>query len=142
MALPDIVPSSRSFDTGTERIARFQWRLGGSTRRHYGQYVQEAGFNLVFENIDDQFARMFLEEYDFLGNLSPVSFPAGFTAGMGNPELIASLEPWFFSDPPLVESIFPNVSTVTVSFRADFLGSDSVGSGMTMFSGSTFCTVS
>lgn len=141
MALPNIAPSDRGFDPGTEYVADRQWREGGSTRRHYGQEVEGQLLRLVFENIDDAIAAQFLAEYEQAGPLLPVSLPEAFTAGMDQSlkdAIALSGGEWFFSDAPDVRSVKPGVSTVQASFSLDVNSASAVG-GNTEPGGATFC---
>ncbi len=115
MAFPSAVPSSRSFTDGFFRIARSQFRLGGSTRKAYGQNLQEIRLSLEFQNVDDAIAKQFVDEYNASqGNLQAVELPDALLAGIGayKTQITSVSGQWFIENPMIVESVFPNVSTV------------------------------
>lgn len=123
MAYPDIRPSSRKFDPGNWPVKTYNSQNGTEVRLLYGSKRYNLKLALIYKNISDANAEMFLDHYNevygtyrtfdvtaanrtetlagWTGNRDALSPPAGVN--------------WRYEKPPEVVSVRPGISTVNVS---------------------------
>ena len=128
ITFPNIEPTSRSFTAPRWPTSGMTTQSGVTTRRLWGSRPSQAQLSLSFDNITDDNAALILQAYnDAKGASIDLALPSViFNGASGN--LISWLNTsatgagmkWFFSEqPPAVESIAPNRSSVSLTLIAE-----------------------
>lgn len=115
------VPSSRSFSAGDFAVRQYKALSGAEIRIRYGNLRLESTLELVYENITDANAKLFLDGYNStFGTFNAFTLPNTHSVFNGWASDKAALNSasntrWRYSGPPEVESVIPGRSTVRVS---------------------------
>jgi len=128
VTFPNIEPTSRSFTAPKWPTSGLTTQSGVTTRRLWGSRPSQAQLSLTFTNITDDNAALIMAAYhDAKGATTDLSLPSvifngasGNLTGWLNTASTGAGMKWFFSEePPSVESVAPNRSTVTVRLVAE-----------------------
>ena len=118
---PDIAPSSRQYEPGNWAVRNYNSMSGAEIRLRYGDKRFNAKLTLQYQNIADTDADDFLAHYEEqFGTYKAFTLPGtvsqGVTAGWTGSTYIPNQTTMKFrySGPPVVDSIRPGVSTVSV----------------------------
>jgi len=117
MAFPALEPTSRSFTPGSPGQDVFTAASGIETRIVFGAVAVGHVLELNYSNISGSEASSF--ELHFLqmrGSFEYFSLPNQTLAGMNQPYL--SINRWRYASPPQIESVKPDVQSVSVSLVA------------------------
>lgn len=125
MTYPTIAPTSRQFSYGDWPVKKFQSQNGAEVRILYGNRRVGHELSLTYENIPDATAEQFLRHFESTkGTYETFTFPQPITSHLGKGWKGAEIfnagvgVQWRYKDGPQVTSIYPGVSTVSVSFIA------------------------
>jgi hypothetical protein len=116
-------PTSRSYRPGKFPQIAFEALNGATTMIRYGQKPYNAELTLTFANITDFDALRIVNHYEErMANFSSVTFDrtsglAGLSSELSEQvsESASGLR-WRYAEPPQVESVYPDISTVTCTF--------------------------
>jgi len=127
MAFPNIKPTTRSFTMGDYPSKTYRSLSGTIFKRAFGNKQTGYTLDLTFKNVGDAaelrthagFAKQIIDHYnDVDGTFSSFTLPARVFEGMDNDfrDLIRSPSNinWRYAEPPKVQSVKANMSTVTV----------------------------
>ena len=120
---PAFTPSSRAFDSGDFPVKAFQSQDGAEFRILYGDKRVGMTLKLTYSNIPDNDASEFVDHYhDMQGTYQQFSIGEGTKKGWtGGAEYIDAVSwgsLWRYENAPQLESIYPGVSSVTVTLKA------------------------
>ncbi len=124
MAYPsDISPSGRSYSAGNYPSKAYQAQDGAEVRILYGNKRVGASLQLVYSNITDTSAQLFLDHYDQMKGTFEQFTLSGkvVTSGWsGSPDGLNAPEgtSWRYAGAPQLQSIYPGRSSVTVDLVA------------------------
>ena len=128
VTFPSIEPTSRSFVAPRWPTSGLTTQSGVTTRRLWGSRPSQAQLSLSFTNITDDNAALILEAYnDAKGATTDLALPSvifngasGNLTGWLNTASTGAGMKWFFSEePPAVESVAPNRSSVRITLVAE-----------------------
>ena len=116
-------PTSRSYRPGKFPQIQFEALNGATTAIRYGSRPFNAQLTLTFANIDDTDAARIVDHYEErMATFSNVTFSVetglaglGLNLALQISESASGLT-WRYAEPPQVESVYPNISTVTCTF--------------------------
>ena len=119
---PQITPSSRTYRPGRQPETVFQAQNGATTVIAFGSRFVDAELDMEFRNITDEVANQILEHYQTVRGDDYVVF--GENRGLGgiSENLRNSMQTgrdilrYRYKQPPEIQSVYPGVSTVRVSF--------------------------
>ena len=123
-----LVPTSRTFTPGNYAVKTFAAINGVEHRLLYGNVRTQMTMSLTFANITDEDAAKIMNHFDemkgtFLAFVLAVA-DTGVKGGWGAAgdedddfRLSANGGGWRYDDIPRMESIYPGISTVTVTLR-------------------------
>ena len=116
-AFPALTPSARQVTQGQYAVKRFTSIAGTGMSRAYGSQPFNAELDLKFDNVSDLDALKIYEEYNNArGTFDDLSLPEEIWGGM-EPDLKTLLLGsylWRFSQQPVIASVRPGVSSITV----------------------------
>tara|TARA_R100000951_G_scaffold61843_2_gene51936 strand:+ start:692 stop:1081 length:390 start_codon:yes stop_codon:yes gene_type:complete len=121
MAFPELVPTSRSFESGDYPIKTYKAQNGAETRILYGSNRTNMKLSLSYTNITDANAELFLDHYDEMkGTFTTFGISRDFTkkGWEGNRDAIGaeiSGNSYRYEGPPQMTQVRPGISTVTVN---------------------------
>lgn len=123
MSFPALVPSSRQFDAGDFAVKKFNAQDGAEFRILYGDKRVGMTMKLGYQNIPDAQAELFLDHYhEMQGTFQQFSIgPMARGGWAGNLDAIGAVtwgSLWRYDGPPQIDSVYPGVSTVSVSLKA------------------------
>lgn len=126
MTYPTIAPTSRQFNYGDWPVKKFQSQNGAEVRILYGDRRVGHTLSLTYKNIPDTTAELFLRHFESMkGTYETFVFPQPITSHLGNgwkgdPDIFKAGGgvQWRYKESPQVVSVYPGVSTVSVSFIA------------------------
>ena len=128
-SFPALVPTGRSYTPGVFPEQQFQSQNGSVIRVQYGNQRYSSSLSLTFANITDASAASILENYvAVMGDDKYVVFTDSNVAAGVSTVLVPwiqetnSLLRWKYASPPSVESIKPELSTVTCEFIGELEG--------------------
>jgi len=128
ITFPSIEPTSRSFTAPRWPTSGLTTQSGVTTRRLWGSRPSQAQLQLQFNNVSDDNAALIVQAYhDAKGATTDLSLPAiifngasGNLTGWLNTASTGAGMKWFFAEePPTVESVAPNRSSVRVNLVAE-----------------------
>lgn len=128
ITFPSIEPTSRGFTAPRWPTSGITTQSGVTTRRLWGSRPSQAKLSLSFDNITDDNAALIVQAYnDAKGATTDLSLPAiifngasGNLTGWLNTASTGAGMKWFFAEePPTVESVAPNRSSVRVNLIAE-----------------------
>lgn len=119
-----LVPSARSFSPGNYAVKSFAAMNGVEHRLLYGNVRTQMTLSLTFSNITDKEAASILSHYDeMVGTFLTFALPAGDQGVKGGWQANDDFKMnsngggWRYDAPPQMQSVYPGVSTVTVTLR-------------------------
>ena len=131
MEFPQIAPTSRNFSYGDYPVKATNMMNGFETRILFGNMRFNAELQLQYANIADAEAAKFLQHFDNVtgtfeqfnigasGNPSATAGPKkGATAELGRQIPGQGAGTWRYKEPPQVTSVYPGVSSVSVTLIA------------------------
>lgn len=123
MAFPTLVPSSRVFDPGDFANKKYSAQDGAEFRILYGDKRVGMTLQLSYQNITDAQAELFLDHYHSMqGTFQQFEINPQVKGGWaGSSSAIGAVmwgSMWRYDKPPQIDSVYPGVSTVTVSLKA------------------------
>lgn len=128
VAFPSVEPTSRSFTAPRWPTSGLTTQSGVTTRRLWGSRPTQAELQLQFSNITDDNAALIVKAYnDAKGATTDLTLPPAIFNG-ASADLKGWLDTtstgagmlWFFTEePPTVESVAPNRSSVRVNLVAE-----------------------
>lgn len=128
VTFPNIEPTSRNFVAPRWPTTGLTTQSGVTTRRLWGSRPSQAQLQLQFNNISDDNAALIIEAYnDAKGAITDLNLPLVIFNGASD-NLRGWLDTtstgagmlWFFAEqPPTVESVAPNRSSVRVNLVAE-----------------------
>jgi len=124
VAFPALIPSGRRYSPGQYPQAEFKALNGATTTLRYGNRRFDAELDLTFQNITDVQAASVLKLYeDTMVADDWVTFTAADVAGGASTELANYIREvggsnlrWRFAEPPGVDSVLPDMSTLQCKF--------------------------
>lgn len=128
ITFPSIEPTSRSFTAPRWPTSGLTTQSGVTTRRLWGSRPSQAQLQLQFSNVSDDNAALIVQAYhDAKGATTDLTLPAiifngasGNLTGWLNTASTGAGMKWFFAEePPTVESVAPNRSSVRVNLVAE-----------------------
>ena len=117
MTFPALAPSSRQYDPGNWPVKTYNSVSGVEIRLRYGDKRFNAKLTLQYQNIPDTSADDFLAHYESqFGTYKAFTLPAAVVSGWTGSTYIPNQTTMKFrySGPPVVDSVRPGVSTVSV----------------------------
>lgn len=126
MDFPDIAPSSRSYDDGDWPIKTHVSLDGYTTRILYGSKQTGMTLGLEYSNLPDTQSRLFLEHFrQQKGTFMWFQFPAynwgpqkGWDGENADFGVSSRGNKWRYAGPPKIKSVYPGVSSVSISLVA------------------------
>lgn len=119
-----LVPTSRTFTPGNYAVKTYTAINGTEHRLLYGNTRTQMTLDLTFANITDSEAAGILSHFDEMaGTFLTFALPPGDVGAKGgwkaNDEfgMNANGGAWRYDSPPQMQSVFPGISTVTVTLR-------------------------
>tara|TARA_A200000159_G_scaffold68719_3_gene63675 strand:+ start:19254 stop:19643 length:390 start_codon:yes stop_codon:yes gene_type:complete len=119
-----LVPTSRTFSPGNYTVKTYAAINGTEHRLLYGNTRTQMTIGLTFANISDSEAASILAHFDQMaGTFLTFYLPAGDQGAKGgwkaNDEfqMNANGGGWRYDAPPTMTSVYPGISTVTVTLR-------------------------
>ena len=120
---PNLIPTSRSYDSGDFANTKYRANSGAEYRILYGSKRTGMKLQLAYENITDVQAEQFLDHYHAMkGTFQQFELTDGLEgtkAGWaGNGDALGAVmwgSQWRYAGPPQLTSVYPGVSTVTVN---------------------------
>ena len=120
MAFPDLVPTSRSFESGDYPVKTFKAQNGSEVRILYGDKRTNMKLSLSYANITDAEAEQFLDHYDEVqGTFKTFTLSELARGGWtGNKDALGAQthgNDYRYEKPPQQVQVRPGISTVTVN---------------------------
>jgi hypothetical protein len=124
VTFPSIVPSQREFTLGQFPTKTYRALSGATVKRSFGSRPSGYRLTLVFQNIRDSITKQLLDHYETTGGgFARFELPAAVFSGMSvelrglirDPDGIR----WEYTGPPAVQSIFSDISTVTIELQGE-----------------------
>ena len=120
MAFPNLVPTSRSFESGDYPVKTFKAQNGAEVRILYGDKRTNMKLSLSYANITDAEAEQFLDHYDEVqGTFKTFTLSSLARGGWaGNKDALGAQthgNDYRYEKAPQQVSVRPGVSTVTVN---------------------------
>jgi|688.fasta_scaffold681770_2 hypothetical protein len=116
-AFPSLTPTSRRITQGQYPVKRFVSIAGTGVTRAYGSKPFDSSIDLEFSNVPDSDALLIANAYDSArGSTGAVELPDEVWAGMDE-SLFSKLKGdyiWRFSQQPIVTSVTPGRSSISV----------------------------
>ena len=126
---PNLTPSSRTYRPGKQSETMFRSQNGATSIVAFGGRFVDAELDMEFRNIPDLATRAIVLHYESVIEDDYVTFTAGGAFGGMTVDLTTALElgnellRYRYKEPPRIESVYPGVSTVRVSFIGILQGS-------------------
>ena len=118
MTLPNLRPSSRTFNPGDYPVKLFRTQSGAESRILYGNKRVGGTLELTYQNISDADADLFISSYDTTkGTFSAFDLPDNAKTGWtGNSSTFVPQSGlrYRYAEPPDIASVKPGRSTVTI----------------------------
>jgi len=121
---PSLTPSTRQFTPGTYPTRTYRALSGATVKRSFGNKPHSFELSLDFNNVADSAVVQIIRHYnDSSGGFSRFLLPDTIFAGM-NITLRGLIQSplgilWEYGGPPQVQSVFPGISSVSISFLGD-----------------------
>lgn len=118
MAFPTLQPSARQYDPGNWANRTYNSQSGAEIRLRYGDKRYNAQLQLTYQNITDENANLFLEDYNSnYGTYKKFTLPTQVLAGWSATTYIpdTSAMQFRYSESPKITSVRPGISTVSVT---------------------------
>jgi len=116
-AFPALTPSARQVTQGQYAVKRFTSIAGTGTSRAYGSQPFNAELDLKFDNVSDLDALKISQAYNSArGSFDDLSLPEEIWGGMESDlkALLLGSYLWRFSQQPVIASVRPGVSSISV----------------------------
>jgi hypothetical protein len=123
---PAIKPSSRRFTLGDYPTKTYRALSGKTTRRNFGNKAFGHTIELGFENVKEPTVQAVINHYNTqLGTTEGFPLPGevfvGLSGGTSSLLIAPAQTLWFYAEPPSIESVYRDISTVTVRLVAEIL---------------------
>ena len=120
MAFPNLIPTSRSFESGDYPVKTFKSQNGAEVRILYGDKRTNMKLSLSYANITDAEAEQFLDHFDEVqGTFKTFTLSTLARNGWtGNKDALGAQthgNDYRYEKPPQQVSVRPGISTVTVN---------------------------
>ena len=117
MAFPSLAPSTRKFSPGNYQVKTFKAQSGAETRILYGSKRTGMELDLIYKNISDANAELFLDDFDAQkGTYTAFAINEELKSGWeGNSDALDSSDKWRYAAPPKVTQVKPGISNVQVN---------------------------
>ena len=121
-----IRPSSRSITPGNYPVKIYRSMSGKTVRRSMGSLPTNFVLNLEFQNVPDATMRSIVEHYNQqYGSTIGFSVPTAIFSGMSVSAYGLFRNPsgtqWFYAEPPQIETVANETSTISVSLVAELI---------------------
>lgn len=125
MAFPDLIPTSRTFESGDYPVKTFKAQNGSEVRILYGTTRTNMKLSMTFANIPDSDAELILDHYDEVqGTYQTFVVGADVKKGWNGQNAAISARDngnkYRYEGPPQQVQVRPGISTVTVSLIGVF----------------------
>ena len=123
MPFPELVPTSRSYDPGDFANKKYSAQDGAEFRILYGDKRVGMTLKLSYRNITDQQAQLFVDHFhEMKGTFEQFDIGTAVRGGWAGSSLTFRVvglgSQWRYDSPPQLESVYPGVSSVSVSLKA------------------------
>jgi hypothetical protein len=123
---PSIKPSARRFTAGEYPVKTYRALSGKITKRSFGDKPFGHTIELTFENVDEVTVKSIIDHYNGqFGQTEGFALPVEVFAGLSSTVRGLIRNPdetlWFYAETPSVESVYRNISTVSVSLVAEIV---------------------
>ena len=123
MSFPALVPTSRSFNAGDFANKKYNAQDGAEFRILYGDKRVGMSLKLSYSNISDAQAQQFIDHYHAMkGTFQQFDIGTAVRGGWKGSALTFGAvwwgSQWRYENPPQLESVYPGVSSVSVSLKA------------------------
>ena len=131
-------PSDRTYTPGDWPSTAYRSQNGSELRILYGSKRLAATIQLVYNNITDAQAEVFLDHYDLVKgtyesfDAGGTTLNAGWTGTIGALNPVSSVEgtEWRYAGPPQQRSVFQGLSTMVINLVQVTVGSALIGPGL------------
>ena len=123
MPFPELVPTSRSYNPGDFANKKYSAQDGAEFRILYGDKRVGMTLKLSYRNITDQQAQLFVDHFhETKGTFEQFDLGAAARGGWAGSHFTLGAiwwgSQWRYDSPPQLESVYPGVSSVSVSLKA------------------------
>lgn len=123
---PSIKPTNRSFTLGEYPVKTYRALSGKIIKRSFGNKAFGHGLDLSFENVPELSVQLIIGHYNTqLGQTLGFTLPTEVFAGLSVDTRALLRSPsetlWFYAEPPSIESVYRNISTITVKLVAEII---------------------
>ncbi len=123
---PSIKPSARRFTAGEYPVKTYRALSGKITKRSFGDKPFGHTIELTFENVGEVTVKSIIDHYNGqFGQTEGFALPVEVFAGLSSTVRGLIRNPdetlWFYAETPSVESVYRNISTVSVSLVAEIV---------------------
>ena len=120
MSFPALEPTSRSFEAGDFPVKAFSAQDGSEIRFLYGNRRVGMKMSLTYQNVSDANAGSFIAHFQSMqGTYQTFRLPAAARGGWKGSSSHLDAEAWGslwrYSSAPKVDSVYPGISTATVT---------------------------
>jgi hypothetical protein len=123
---PKIKPTSRRFSLGDYPTKTYRALSGKITKRNFGNKAFGHTIELGFENVKEDVVRSIIDHYNGqLGQTEGFALPVEVFAGLSSTTRGLLRSPsetlWFYAESPLIDSVYRDLSTVSVRLVAEIV---------------------
>ncbi len=121
---PSIKPTNRQFTLGQYPIKTYRALSGKTVRRSFGNKAFGHGLTLSFENVKEDIVQLIINHYNTqLGQSIGFTLPVEVFAGLDTATINLLRSPsetvWFYAEAPSIDSVYRDLSTVSISLTAE-----------------------
>jgi hypothetical protein len=118
-SFPALKPTARSFQLGQYPVKTYRAMSGAVVRRSFGNKAFGYTLELEFANVSEATVNTIIDHYNgqqggTLGFLVPNEVSAGYSLTLQSKFIYASGIEWLYAEPPSINSVIKDISTVTV----------------------------
>ena len=123
MSYPALIPTGRSFDAGDFAVKKYSAQDGAEFRILYGDKRVGMTLQLTYSNISDAEAGQFVDHYHSMQGTYQqfdigVDAKGGWTGGTAYIGAVYWGSQWRYDSAPQLQSVYPGISSVTVTLKA------------------------
>lgn len=123
---PSIKPSARRFTAGEYPVKTYRALSGKTIKRSFGNKPFGHTLELVFENVPEATVKSIIDHYNGqFGQTEGFALPVEVFAGLSSTVRGLIRKPddtsWFYAETPSIESVYRDISTVSVSLVAEIV---------------------
>lgn len=116
---PSLIPTARSFQLGQYPVKTYRALSGAVVRRSFGNRPFGYTLELEFGNVSEAIVNTIIDHYNLqvggtIGFAIPSIVFAGYTSVLQSKVRTAFGIEWLYAEPPTVESVIKDISTVMV----------------------------